>query len=137
MARRQRRHRGERRADVAQRALARLQCELGTRGQCLGARDELQHACVRVAPGALIVLVRRRVARGKVRVGRRQPVRARVVDRDVRREIAPLAPRHAHAPTRRGEIRIRRGGFELDDELGEPSLAPLRLATRSVRERPV
>ena len=67
---RQWRHRAERGPHVAQRALAGLERELGPRGERFDAREHLLQPRQRLAPLALILFVRRGVARRERRVGR-------------------------------------------------------------------
>jgi hypothetical protein len=109
LLRRQLRHRPERRADFLQRALARLQRQIGAAGDRLDAADQLLRADQPLAPRLLILFVRRGVARRKR--GLRSVVLLgdhRVVDH-AGAQIVPFPADRRELLARGGEVVQRRG----------------------------
>src|SRR5581483_1938740 len=106
------------------------QREVFARGQRLDARGELVQPRQRVAPRFLILFLRRRLARAHRGVGLLILRGDRRIDREVVRDIGPLAADDRELPARCRRVFEQRGAGRFVGELGEARLTPFRVALR-------
>ena len=135
------RHSPQRRSNVAQGAIGRLQRQIGTRRERFDAAEQMLHAGERFAPRlgvgrSRLGLARHHLVTRHRRSGRPVPLRQSTACS----EIAPFTPREPEALARCREVRIRGGRHGGVRELRQPEVgarSDWRLACSSALARPV